>query len=463
MRFLARFQTNESQGDSASKPRVAACGYPGCNVVMRTNPNGVAPNVTQPRWGWERFFITLPQGSSCVATLGFVTQSLWDCFWRYHVSGGSNASVSQVPKSLLSRNNFHILALVLLFVFTNVCAAENINLQTPPAQRPTNSPALSALLQTADNKPITTKRDWEKQRDQIKSEWLEVLGELPKKRVPLKPEFLQKENFDSFSRQYVRYQIEEDVFTDGYLFVPNNTRGKVPAIVVFHPTTYLQAKGVAGLAEEYAEEKRQGLQLAQCGYVVWCPRNYIFDEGTSFTNGVKLYTANAEKIIKRHPTRTGMTRMTFDALRAADFVESLPQVDKQRIGCIGHSLGAKVALYSAAFDPRYKATVSSEGGIGLKFSNWDAVWYLGSKIKEPGFSLDHHQLLSLAAPRAFLLLAGESEDGDKSWAFINAAQPIYQLYGKPENIGWFNHRQGHRYSTQARQVAEEFFDRHLKR
>jgi hypothetical protein len=38
-------------------------------------------------------------------------------------------------------------------------------------------------------------------------------------------------------------------------------------------------------------------------------------------------------------------------------------------------------LYAAAFDERYKAVVFSEGGIGLTFSNWDAVWYLGEGIR----------------------------------------------------------------------------------
>ena len=50
---------------------------------------------------------------------------------------------------------------------------------------------------------------------------------------------------------------------------------------------------------------------------------------------------------------------------------------RQRMGAVGHSLGAKETLYLAAFDERVKATVSSEGGIGTKFSNWDAAWYLG--------------------------------------------------------------------------------------
>jgi hypothetical protein len=105
--------------------------------------------------------------------------------------------------------------------------------------------------------------------------------------------------------------------------------------------------------------------------------------------------------------------------------------------------------------------VSSEGGIGLQFSNWAAPWYLGAKIKEAGFSRENHEVLALVAPRAFLLLAGDSTDGDGSWAFIEAVRPVYELLGAGGNIGWWNHRQGHRYSPEARAVAEDFLDQHL--
>lgn len=226
-------------------------------------------------------------------------------------------------------------------------------------------------------------------------------------------------------------------------------------MVVFHPTTPLQAKGVAGLAPEYPEEKWQGVQLVRRGYVVWCPRNYIETSGAD-------WAGNAAQVLARHPDWTGMTRIVWDAIRAAGFVASLPNVDRKRIGCLGHSLGGKKVLYAMAFDERYQAGVSSEGGIGLKFSNWDAPWYFGPKIKQPGFNLENDEVFALVAPWAFLLLAGDSADDNRSWTFIQAARPIYELLGAPANIGWLNHHQGHRYGPEARATAEEFLDQHLK-
>jgi hypothetical protein len=116
-----------------------------------------------------------------------------------------------------------------------------------------------------------------------------------------------------------------------------------------------------------------------------------------------------------------------------------------------------------AFDERYKAGVSSEGGIGLHFSNWDAVWYLGPKIKRPDFALENHEVLALVVPRAFLLLSGDSADTTNSVAFINAVKPVYDLFNASENLQFFDHHLGHRYPPEARAAAEEFLDKHLKR
>jgi Dienelactone hydrolase family len=329
------------------------------------------------------------------------------------------------------------------------------NLQAPPAVLPADMPHLSNLLIDPQGKPIASKAAWDEERTRLLARWQQVLGEFPKVKPPLKTQVLATEQLPGFSRQWVKYQVEDGLFADGYLLTPEPAKGKLPAVVVFHPTSKLQARGVAGLSPKYPEEEWQGLQLVRRGYVVWCPRNYINTDGTDWAGNTRL-------VLARHPGWTGMTRMTWDAIRAADFLESLSNTDPGRIGCLGHSLGAKEVLYAMAFDPRYKAGVASECGIGLRFSNWDAPWYLGAKIHDPGFKLEHHELLGLIAPRAFLLLAGDSADNDRSWAFIETARPIYQLLGAPDNIGWFNHHLGHRYAPEARALAESFLSRHLE-
>jgi pimeloyl-ACP methyl ester carboxylesterase len=58
-----------------------------------------------------------------------------------------------------------------------------------------------------------------------------------------------------------------------------------------------------------------------------------------------------------------ITGFVDDAQSALDYVYSLPNVDKNRIGVVGHSMGAVTAILLASRDPRIKALVVSSPAI----------------------------------------------------------------------------------------------------
>ncbi len=299
-----------------------------------------------------------------------------------------------------------------------------------------------------------TRESWVTERAVIERRWLDFFGPLPEKKSPLNPKVVSVEEKEKFTRRRITYEVEPGVPVEAYLLVPKQKKRPLPAVVVLHSTVDYTIRQPAGL--EGPEDKHIGVHLAERGYVALCPRNYIWDYG-----GLTWMDAVA-KVKKDHPDWRGMTKMIWDGMRAVDYLLSLDYVDKERIGCIGHSLGGKEALFLAAFDPRIKVTVSSEGGIGQEFSNWDAEWYLGPDIRKPDFPLRNNQVLALIAPRPFLLLGGDSADGDKSRPYILSVKPIYDLLGASEALSFFNHKQGHAYPPEAQKRAYEWIDRWLK-
>ena len=328
-------------------------------------------------------------------------------------------------------------------------------IQSPPAKLPEDAPQLSELLVDGAGKPIQTLPDWKKRREELKAWWLEFLGPLPADRkMPPKLEVVAEDRAGGVVRQLVKYDVEPGISTEAYLCRPEKIAGKAPGMVAFHSTVDHSIRQPAGI--EGAPEKAFGLRYARQGMVVFCPRNYLWP----VTEKIAA-RAEAEKYLKRVPGSKGMAKMLYDALVAVDILAAMPEVDSRRIGAVGHSLGAKEVLYLAAFDDRVKVTVSSEGGVGTRFSNWDAPWYLGPAIKDPSFTHEHHELLSLAAPRAFLLVGGESADGDRGWPFIERALSVYKLYGEPSRIGQYNHRQGHAVPPEAQQRIDEWIAAYL--
>jgi hypothetical protein len=114
-----------------------------------------------------------------------------------------------------------------------------------------------------------------------------------------------------------------------------------------------------------------------------------------------------------------------------------------------------------AFEPRFSVGVFSEGGIGLRMSNWTDAWYLTEDMKKYIPQMENHQVLALIAPRPILILGGDSADGDTSWAFVKAALPVYQLLGAGDRLGMHNHHAKHTFPQPARDIAYRWLDHWL--
>lgn len=315
--------------------------------------------------------------------------------------------------------------------------------QTPPATLPDDAPRLTPLCVDEAGQPITTAEAWPAQRARLRDRWLDFMGRFPEDRGPVSWTVLEEDRPQGCVRQLIQYESEPGCPVEAYLLFPEAVEGRLPGIVVLHSTVDYTIRQPAGL--EGPPSLHLALKLARRGYVTVAPRCFLWQyRQQDYLDAVRW-------LAERHPGVRGLAKMLHDARRAVDLLQSLPFVDGDRIGCIGHSLGGKESLFLAGFDERIRATVSSEGGIGLTFCNWDAPWYLEADIRAEGFPLENHQVLALVPPRAFLQLAGDATDGDRSWAFIEAVLPIYDLLGEPRRMGLFNHHQGHSFPP----VAEE--------
>lgn len=324
-------------------------------------------------------------------------------------------------------------------------------LQRPPDRIPPSATRPMPMLFDAEHRAITRPEEWHRRRAELRRAWQKYLGVLAGPRPPDHYKVLEEDHPEGVIRQLIRYESEPGLPVEGYLLRPDRPGHGRPGVVVLHSTVEWTIRQPAGL--EGPAHLHIGLQLARRGFVAVCPRCFLWQ----YRRGGRLESA-VEWLRARHPGVTGMAKMLYDATRAVDLLAAMDDVDTHRIGAVGHSLGAKEALYLAAFDDRVRAAVSSEGGIGLSYSNWDAPWYLGEAIRRPGFSLDHGQVLGLVAPRAFLLIGGDSADGDQSWPYIAEAIPVWKMLGAGRAVGLLNHHRGHAYPPEARTLAEAWLE-----
>jgi dienelactone hydrolase len=325
----------------------------------------------------------------------------------------------------------------------------------PPPEPPEGFARLAPLLVDGSGKPISTRSEWRRRQKALQQEWMEILGRFPP-RVARKTETLSTEVLPDHTRLRLRYRSEagaargEYVTNEAYLLLPRDGREKHPGMVVLHQTTDRTIDEPVGIAGR--EPMHVALHLVRRGYVCIVPRCFLW----GYAGTADIRAATRRLLATPGCFSTGMAKMVWDGIRAVDELVTRPEVDRSRIGCIGHSLGGKTALYLGAFDPRVRATVSCEGGVGLSFSNWHDPWYLGAKIQAPSFTRDHHEIIARIAPRPFLLIGGEDADGARSWPYIATNLPIYRLLGAEDQIGLQLTGQGHDFPHAGSQREQTF-------
>ena len=318
---------------------------------------------------------------------------------------------------------------------------------------------------------IADTSQWERRRDEIRRRILSVLGPFRAGPTGVSARRLSHDHYRGLTRYKITYPVEHGESVKAWLLVPPGIKDNAPALVCLHSTTSAGKDDPIGLvvppSGPFADE------LATRGYVVLVPD--MITAGERVRAGERPFYTDA--FYRDHPNWSATGKMVWDCMCAIHVLEHLPFVDPERIGCIGHSLGGHVALYTAALDTRLKATVSSCGWelfqadwqSALRFSRTAGFVYvpgLRQHFRERRTPYDHHEVLALVAPRAFLDLSAENDAtlprSETNARVVTMVKQVYRLYGREGKVAAVQYEQGHAFSRAMAKEAAAFFDRELR-
>ena len=172
------------------------------------------------------------------------------------------------------------------------------------------------------------------------------------------------------------------------------------------------------------------------------------------------------------PAWSVVGRMLSDHMHGVDLLCSLPMVDPDRIGTIGHSLGGYNSFFLAGVDSRIRAVVSSCGLSPFAGDpdprRWDKrEWFshlprIGDALDRGEVPFELHEIAALAAPTPFFQWAGQLDHIFPHWRSVAEASldlsRLYDWLGAGDRYVGLMGAGDHDFPPAVRAMAYDFLD-----
>jgi dienelactone hydrolase len=317
---------------------------------------------------------------------------------------------------------------------------------------------------------IRTRNDWEKQRPELRRQFLDMLGLWPlPPRTDLKAVVTGTVEAPTFSVERLHFQSRPGLYVTANLYLPKKGTGPFPAVlyVCGHG-----AKVIDGIP--YGNKltyQHHGAWFAENGYLCLIVDTLQLGEVPGLHHGTFRFGMWWWQA--RGYTPAGVE--TWNGIRALDYLISRKEVDPKRIGLTGRSGGGATSWWIAAADERVGCIVpvagiadlqahvaeGSPGRLrdGVIAGHCDCMYFVNT------YQWDFSSVMALCAPRPLLLGNSDSDDifpvpGYRRLA--DRVRKIYDLYGASDRFALLETTGPHKDTPELRQGAFRWMNRWFK-
>jgi dienelactone hydrolase len=277
------------------------------------------------------------------------------------------------------------------------------------------------------NSPVSDFNAW---KEAARQKVLDCMMAPPPRAASFDCKLIAEEKRDGYTAQKIELSLSRWYRVSAYLLVPDNKKGRLPAINLLHDhgahlfigkekmiEPVFEDSVVKADARQWADLLYDGVfvgdMLARAGYVVICADAPMWGErGRQEGVDCKRYDLIAGNMMMYGRDLSAF--MTYDDIALTDFLATLPVVDKSRIGCFGFSMGGYRSWMLAALSPHIKASAAV---CWMVTTDAQMTWRYGRK-ENGGFAncipalrqyLDYPHIASLACPMPMLLVSGAQD------------------------------------------------------
>lgn len=311
---------------------------------------------------------------------------------------------------------------------------------------------------------ISSKAQWQSRAKEIREQALVSCGlwPLPQK-TPLNAQVFGRIEREDYTVEKVHFQSWPGFYVCGNLYRPRG-KGNGPFPGVLNPHGHwangrlIDTKdcSVAARCINFAKQGMVAFSCDMVGYNDTFFANYPREgqPGSEFYKRHRLFATTPNCQL------WGVSLMglqVWNAIRGLDFLESLPDVDKQRLACTGASGGGTQTFMLGAIDDRLTAQApcvmvshTMQGGCSCE--------------NAPGLRVEYSnmEIAAAAAPRPQILVAATG-DWTKMTLTVEgpAVASIYRLFDATNRLRFVRFDFGHNYNQTSREAVYAWFDRWL--
>ncbi len=329
---------------------------------------------------------------------------------------------------------------------------------------------------------------------------LDALGYQPAL-VPAAAQIVDRQDLGEFVRERVLFSTSSDFRVAAYVHIPKGLKGRAPAIVDLHSHGGMFLFGKEKVIDfgrnhpamtEYHKVNYGGrpttTALVRRGYVVITIDAFMFgerrlmmdadlkygwDRSRYSMDDVKHLNAVCdakESTLAQSLILAGMAWegiVLWDDMRTVDYLISRPEVDRDRIGCVGISFGGYRSFFLAGMDDRiaaacvvgFMSTIKPMARRHVETHSW--VHFVPALHRY----LDWPDIVAMRAPKPLLVLQCRRDGLFPPEGMQQAVDRIAAIYSKAGASDRFTGRfydVPHQFNVEMQEDAFRWFDRHLK-
>ena len=292
-----------------------------------------------------------------------------------------------------------------------------------------------------------TLAEWEARAADLRPHILAVNGLLPMPSpAPLRARVFGATHHPDYSVSKAYFQSHPGFLVTGNLFVPRGKTGPFPAVL--NPHGHWPEGRLAN--NELGTVLGRGISFARQGYVAFCYDMIGYHDSSQVVH-------RQESDRQRLWGFGQMALQLYNSIRVVDFLQSLPEVDPERIGCTGESGGGTQTFMLMSVEPRIKVAAPV---------NMISAHMQGGCVCEnaPTLRLEttNPEIAALMAPRP-LLMVSATGDWTKNTPRVEYpfVRSIYSLYRAADRVETVQVDAPHNYNLASRNAVYRFFGKWL--